>query len=126
MIQQQTKLCLGTMKMVPWPTLVRGVSKALRPSFMNGQVSILPFSCTSTLAQTQTPPPNETIKSNDSSSQNQAADAPAPVNQLKEVAVIMKVKEVASAIELSANFNSHQRFEVRICSNFKQEFITII
>ncbi|XP_034235306.1 uncharacterized protein LOC117641786 [Thrips palmi] len=112
MIQQQTKLCLGTMKMVPWPALLRGVSKALRPSFMNGQVSILPYSCTSTLAQIQTPPANETEKNNDSLKvQTSAADTTAPAEHLKEVAVIMKVKEVASALELCANFNSHQRFE---------------
>lgn len=113
MIQQQTKLCLGTMKMVPWPTLIRGVSKALRPPFMNGQVAILPYSCTSTLAQakTQSPPPKEPIQTKDSSGAA-VTEASSPLKSSKEVAVIMKVKEVAAALELCATFNSQQRFEV--------------
>lgn len=112
MIQQQTKLCFGTMKMVPWPTLVRGVSKALRPWLINGQVSTLPYSCTSTLAQAQTSQPSDTMKKKDPPKvENPSVESTDPVKHLKEVAVIMKVKEVASALELCANFNSQQRFE---------------
>lgn len=124
------------MRMVPWPALVRGVSKALRPSFMKGQVSILQYSCTSTLAQTQTQPPssNETTKTENpsnapkpstvktasagqksSGSQRPGVVSTAPAKESEDVAVIMKVKEVASALELCANFNSQQRFEVSSC-----------
>lgn len=51
MIQQQSKVCLGAMKLIQWPAIARGVTGVLWPGRFKTPISTLPFSCSSTMAQ---------------------------------------------------------------------------
>ncbi|XP_052127353.1 uncharacterized protein LOC113208540 [Frankliniella occidentalis] len=126
MIQQQSRLCLGAMKLVQWPSLGRSVSRILWPINAKSHTSLQPYSKSATTAQVEKPTPDKTEeiiknKINEAPSQKASIKPTAAIGIVnkpetqfptsKEVEAMMKVKALSSAIDICSTFNPQQRIQ---------------
>ncbi|KAK3926509.1 FAST kinase domain-containing protein 4 [Frankliniella fusca] len=114
MIQQQSKLCLGAMKLVQWQSVVRSVMRTSWPNSVKSRTLAQPYSTSPTVAQERKSSPNATSKTEQKKEnppgvrKTQTKSIPSELPNTKEVEAMMKVKALSSAIDISSTFNPQQ------------------
>ncbi|KAJ1520666.1 hypothetical protein ONE63_003770 [Megalurothrips usitatus] len=116
MIQQQSKLCTGAMKLLQWPAFARSVSKSLWPACTRERVAIRHSSTVTHIQQTTEKEDGKTSNEGDASTQTQVqTKASVKVEKYEPqravLDAVMKVKTLTEAMEISKTFNANQRLQ---------------